>query len=281
MSYNTDLQHRTAVHAIQALNNLGIDTTTATEPITRWNRVRDAVRTARTPDASPLWDAVATGDQKKIDKAATEYVAAKAILDAAKDDNHREDTFRATALSIIKQLVKEAQPTARAEYNAAAHDYTEAFKAAGGHPDPSELIVTDGGAQIWADLIRAANDMTTAVAVIKLGHEFGIKPNDQGTGLIDQVPYAVNLPDIKAVARAKTTEWVQAKEHAPHRDYAVFLLAGGELYAGTIPEQNAEIERLVEQAEDGRKQKMIPDMMHNEQRALKRAMKAAQKRGDA
>ena len=281
MSYNTDLQHRTAVHAIQALDDLGIDTTTATEPMTRWNRVRQAVRNLQKPDAAPLWAAIAADDQKKVTKAATDYMVSQAIKEAALDDTHREDTFRADALSIIKQLVKEALPEARAEYNAAAHDYTEAFKAADGHPDPSELIVTDGGAQIWADLIRAANDMTTAVAVIKLGHEFGIKPNDQGTGLIDQVPYAVNLPDIKAVARAKTTEWVQAKEHAPHRDYAVFLLAGGELYAGTIPEQNAEIERLVEQAQDSRKQKMIPDMMNNDQRALKRAMKAAQKRGDA
>ena len=281
MSYNTDLQHRTAVHAIQALDDLGIDTTTATEPMTRWNRVREAVRNLQKPDAAPLWAAIAADDQKKVTRAATDYMVSQAIKEAALADTSREDTFRADALSIIKQLVKEALPEARAEYNAAAHDYTEAFQAAGGHPDPSELIVTDGGAQIWADLIRAANDMTTAVAVIKLGHDFGYKASDQGTGLIDQVPYAVNLPDIQAVARAKTTDWVQTKEHAPHRDYAVFLLAGGELHAGTIPEQNAEIERLVEQAEDGRKQHRVADMMHADERALKRAMKAAQKRGDA
>src|SRR5699024_5859664 len=139
MSYQNDLQHRTATSAIEALDDLGVDTTTATEPMTRWNRVRGAVRNLQKPDASPLWAAIAADDQKKVTKAATDYMVSQAIKEAALDDTHREDTFRADALGIIKQLVKEALPEARAEYNAAAHDYTEAFKAAGGHPDPSEL----------------------------------------------------------------------------------------------------------------------------------------------
>lgn len=275
MSYQNDLQNQTATRSIQALDALGIDTASAQEPMTRWNRVRDAVRNLQKPDAAPLWEAVATGDQKKITKASTEYVAARAILDAAKDDNQREDTFRATALSIIKQLVKEAQPTARAEYNEAGADYTEAFNAAGGQPNPSTLITTPGGAELWTTLIQSAQEMTKAADVIKLAHQFGIKADDQGTGLIDQVPYATGLPDIQAVARARTTDWVQGKEHAPHRDWALFLIAGGQLYAGTIPEQEAEVERLVEGAMSKREQKTIGDMKQSEERQLQRAMERA------
>jgi hypothetical protein len=202
-------------------------------------------------------------------------MTARAILDAARDDPRREDTFQAATMSAIKQLVKDALPEARAHYNTAAQDYMEAFKAADNHPDPSTLIVSDGGAELWADLLRAAQDMTTAVQVIKLGHRFGIKVDDQGSGLGDVVPYVTGIDDIQAVSRAKTTDWLQAREHGAHRDYAAYLLAGGELRAGTIPEQEAEVERLIEQAQDGRTQKRLPDLMHAEERQLQRAMRKA------
>ena len=282
MSYQTDRNHMTATRAIEALNNLGVDTTTAQEPMTRWNRVRDAVRTARTPDAAPLWEAVATGDQKKITKASTEYVAAKAILDAAKADNHREDTFRADALATVKALVIDAQPTARTEFNTHAETYMQAFRDANNHPEPSELIVNDHGSDIWRDLIDSAQGMTRAANVLKLAAEFGVKVNDEGSGLAAQVPYATGLPTITAYEEAKASnDWLNTRSHAAHKEWALFLLAGGTLQATDLDTQRSEVERLIEQAQDGRKQKMIPDMINNEQRALKRAMKAAQKRGDA
>lgn len=278
MSYNTDLQRNTATRAVEALNALGIDTTTAEEPMTRWNRVREAVRTARTPDAAPLWEAVATGDQKKITKASTEYVAARAILDAAKDDNQREDTFRATALSIIKQLVKEAQPTARAAYNEAGADYTEAFNEAGGQPNPSTLITTPGGAELWTTLIQSAQEMTKAATVIKLAAEFGMGVKDQGSGLKDVVPFVQGIDDIRAVTRARTTEWLQDKAQAVHRDYAAYLIAGGTIYAGDLDEQAQEVQRLIDGDLDTRKTATVPDLMAKEEkRALARATKRALK----
>lgn len=278
MSHNDDMQHQTANAAITALHNIGYGTDQISHHLERWNRVRNASRNARTPDAAPLWAAIADGDQKATAKAAQEYATATAILNAAKADTRREDTYRAATMSAIKTTVKDALDTARAQFNDAATEYTSAFHDAGNQPDPSQLIVTDGGAELWADLIRAAQDMNAAAAVLKLAHQFGIKANDQATGLIDQVPYATNLPDIQAVARAKTTDWLTGKEHAAHRDWAVFLLAGGELYAGTIPEQEAEVQRLIDQAQDGRKQKMIPDMIADtEKRALARAAKKALK----
>lgn len=281
MSYQTDVNHATATNGIEALNALGIDTTTATEPLEQWDRVREATRNARTPDATELWDAVASGDQKKIDRAATVYMTARAILDAARDDPRREDTFQAATMSAIKQLVKDALPEARAHYNTAAQDYTEAFRAADNHPDPSALIVTDGGAELWADLLRAAQDMTTAVQVIKLSHRFGIKVNDQGSGLGDVVPYVTGIDDIQAVSRAKTTDWLQAREHSAHRDYAAYLLAGGTLHAGDLDEQAEEVERLIEGAMSKRTMKTIPDLKNAEERQLQRAMKRAAKKGQA
>ena len=278
MSYTTDLEYMNATAAINELDNIGADTTPAHEPLERWERGRNAARNARTPDPTELWEAVANGDQKAVTKAATAYMAARAILDAAKDDTRREDRYRVDTTSTVKTLIRDNLDNARTLYNEAAQDYTEAFRAAGNRPDPSQLIVTDGGAEIWADLIRAAKDMTKAANIIKRGEQFGFKANDQGTGLGAQVPYATNLPDIQAVTRAKDTEWVQGKEHAPHRDYAHYLIAGGELYAGTIPEQEAEVQRLIDQAQDGRKQASVPDLMAKEEkRALARATKRALK----
>jgi hypothetical protein len=65
MSYQTDVNHATATNGIEALNDLGIDTTTATEPLEQWDRVREATRNARTPDAAELWVAVASGTRRK------------------------------------------------------------------------------------------------------------------------------------------------------------------------------------------------------------------------
>lgn len=279
MSHQNDVQNMLATRAINDLQNIGHGTDVIEHHLERWDRVRAASRNARTPDATSLWAAIADGDQKATQRAAQEYMVARAILDAAKADTRREDTYRAATLAAVKDTVKEALDTARAQFNTAAAEYTSAFHDAGNQPNPSQLIVSDGGAELWANLIRAAKDMNAAAAVIRLGHEFGFKVNDQGTGLIDQVPYAVNLPDIQAVSRAKATDWVQGKEHAPHRDWAVFLLAGGELYAATIPEQEAEVHRLVEQAQDGRKTATVPDLIAKEERrALARELKKAQKK---
>lgn len=282
MSYTNDLQYRTAQGTVQALNSLGIDTTPATEPLERWTRVRDAVRNLETPDAAPLWEAIAKDDQKAVTKAATTYMTSQAIKEAAKADTGRENVFRAETLSVVKRLVIDAQDEARDQFNAAAEEYTSAFAAADNHPDPSVLITSEGGAEIWADLINAAQDMTKAADVIKRGHEFGHRVNDEGSGLGAQVPYATGLPTITAYGQAKAqNDWLMTPQHAPHREWGFYLLAGATLHAGDLHEQRGEVERLIEQAQDGRKQKMIPDMMHNEQRALKRAMKTAQKRGDA
>jgi hypothetical protein len=282
MSHIDDQQNMTATRAINDLQNIGHGTDIIEHHLERWNRVRDASRNARTPDATTLWAAIADGDTKATQKAAQEYMVARAILDAAKADTRREDVFRAATLSAVKDTVRDALPTARTMFNEAASEYSTAFTEAGNHPEPAQLIVTENGADLWADLISSANAMNAAAAVIRLGHEFGFKVNDQGTGLIKQVPYATGLPTITAYEEAKAQHtFLSSKEHAPHREWALFLLAGGELYAGDINEQRAEVERLIEQAQDGRKQKMIPDMINNEQRALKRAMKAAQKRGDA
>ena len=282
MSYNTDLQRNTATRAVEALNALGIDTTTAEEPMTRWNRVREAVRNLQKPDAGPLWAAIAADDQKKVTKAATDYMVSQAIKEAAKTDTGREDTFRAEALGIIKRLVIDAQPTARAEFNTHAETYTAAFRDANNHPEPGELIATENGSDIWRDLIESANGMTRAANVIKLAAEFGVKVNDEQSGLAAQVPYCTGLPTITAYEEAKASnDWLNTRSHAAHKEWALFLLAGGTLEATDLDTQRSEVERLIEQAQDGRKQKMIPDMINNDQRALKRAMKAAQKRGDA
>lgn len=281
MSYTTDLEYMNATAAIDELDNIGADTTPAHEPLERWNRVRDTARNARTPDSAELWEAVASGDQKAVTKAATAYMAARAILDAAQDSPRREDQYRVATTSTVKALIRDNLDNARALYNEAAQDYTEAFRAAGNRPDPSQLIVTDGGAEIWADLIRAAKDMTKAANIIKRAAEFGHKANDQGTGLGAQVPFATKLPDIQAVTRAKDTEWVTGQEHAPHREWAHFLIAGGELYAGTIPEQEAEVERLIDLANSRRKLKSIGSMISDEDKALQRAMKTARKAGRA
>lgn len=283
MSYQTDRNHLTATRAIQALNTLGIDTTTATEPMTRWNRVRDAVRNLQKPDASPLWAAIAADDPKKVTKAATDYMTSQAIKEAAKADPRREDVFRADALATVKALVIDAQPTARAEFNDHAETYMQAFRDANNHPEPGELIATDNGSDIWRDLIDSAQGMTRAANVLKLAAEFGYRVNDEGSGLGAQVPYCTGLPTITAYEEAKASnDWLNTRSHGAHKEWALFLLAGGTLQATDLDTQRAEVERLIEQAQDGRKQKMIPDIMHADERALKRAMKrAAQKRGDA
>lgn len=277
-----DLQHRIATDAINALDNLNIDTTTTNEPMTRWDRVRDAVRNYSKADPAPLWEAIAKDDQKAVIKAATEYQVAQAIAVAAKADARREDTYRADALATVKALIIDAQDHARDVFNEAAETYTAAFRDANNRPDPSVLIVSDGGADIWRDLIESANTMTAAANVIKRAAEFGHKVIDEGSGLDQQVPFATGLPTITAVSETKAaTDWLNTKEHAPHREWATYLLAGGSLYAGDLTEQRAEVERLIDQAQDGRKQKMIPDMVDSEQRALKRAMKTARKAGRA
>ena len=282
MSYTNDLQYRTAQGTVQALHNLNIDTTPAAEPLERWTRVRDAVRNLETPDAAPLWEAIAKDDQKAVTRAATAYMTSQAIKEAAKADTGRENVFRAETLSVVKRLVIDAQPTARTEFNTHAETYTAAFRDANNHPEPSELIVNDHGSDIWRDLIDSAHGMTRAANVIKLAAEFGVKVNDEQSGLGAQVPYATGLPTITAYEEAKASnDWLNTRSHAAHKEWALFLLAGGSLYAGDLTEQRAEVERLIGQAQGGRKQKMLPDLMNNDQRALKRAMKAAQKRGDA
>lgn len=278
MSHTDDMQFGLAGDAITALNHINVDTTPATEPLTRWKRVREAVRSYTKADPAPLWEAIAKDDQKAVTKAATEYQVAEAIAAAALADTTRESTFRVDTMSAVKRLILDAQDDARATFNTAADEYTEAFRAAGNHPDPSVLIVTEGGADIWARLIQAAKEMTKASRVLKLAHQFGRKVNDEGSGLIDQVPYVTNLPDIQAVARAKSTDMFQAKEHAPHREWALFLAAGGDLYAGDLGEQRAEVERLIEGAEAGRSQKSIADMKNDaiaEEAALARATRKA------
>lgn len=277
-----DLQHRIATDAITALNNLGIDTTTAQEPMTRWDRVRDAVRNYSKADPAPLWEAIAADDPRKVTKAATEYMVSQAIKEAAKADPRREDTYRADALATVKTLIIDAQDHARDVFNEAAETYTAAFRDANNRPDPSVLIVSDGGADIWRDLIESAHTMTAAANLIKRAAEFGHKVNDEQSGLAAQVPYCTGLPTITAYEEAKASnDWLNTRSHAAHKEWALFLLAGGTLEATDLTTQRAEVERLIDQAQDGRKQKMIPDMMNNDQRALKRAMKAAQKRGDA
>ena len=279
MSYQDDLQFRTAQGTIQALHNLNIDTTPATGPLARWTRVRDAVRNLETPDAAPLWKAIAKDDQKAVTKAATEYMVNQAIKEAARADTGRENVFRAETLSVVKRLVIDAQDTARAEFNAAAEEYTSAFAAAGNHPDPSVLIVTEGGAEIWADLINAAQDMNAAADVIKRAAEFGHRVNDEGSGLGDIVPFVTGIPHIKAVTEAKAQHtFLDSREHAPHRQWAQMLLAGGTLHAGDLDEQRDEVERLIGLAQDSRQTSTIPDLMAKEERrALARAMKGASK----
>ena len=278
MSHQTDMQYMTATDALKALAAINIDTTTAQESITRWTRVRNAASNARTPDTTELWAAVAADDQKAVTKAASTYMTARAILDAAKADPRREDTFRADTMSIVKQLVKAALPEARDLYNEHGAEYEAAFHAAGGEPNPAQLIVSEGGSEIWASLVNAAQGMDKAVTVIKLSRQFGLGVNDQGTGLGEVVPYVQGIDDITAVTRAKSTEWLQGKEHSAHRDYATFLIAGGTLRAGDLHEQEQEIERLTGMAEDSRKTTTIPDMIaKDERRALARAMKAQKK----
>ena len=282
MSYQNDIQYRTATSAIEALNNLGLDTTTAQEPMQRWDRVRGAVRNLQKPDASPLWAAIAADDQKAVTRAANAYMTAQAIKEAALADTGREDTFRATALSTIKTLVLDAQDTARAEFNDHAETYMQAFRDANNHPEPGELIATENGSDIWRDLIESANGMTRAANVIKLAAEFGVKVNDEQSGLAAQVPYCTGLPTITAYEEAKASnDWLNTRSHAGHKEWALFLLAGGRLEATDLNTQRSEVERLIGQAQDSRKQHRVADMMHADERALKRAMKAAQKRGDA
>lgn len=282
MSHQTDMQFMTATDAIKSLSAINTDTTTAEDSLTRWTRVRNAASSARQPDATELWAAVANDDQKAVTKAATAYMTARAILDAAKADPRREDVFRADTMSIVKQLVKASLPEARDLYNDAGAEYEATFHAAGGQPDPSTLITTPGGSELWTQLMNSANSMGKAVTIIKLAATFGMGVNDQGTGLRDVVPYVQGIDDITAVTRAKDTDWVQGKEHSAHRDYATFLIAGGTLRAGDIDEQEQEIERLTGMAEDSRKTTTIPDMIaKDERRALARAMKAQQKEKSA
>lgn len=274
-----DLQNQTATRAIQALDALGIDTASAQEPMTRWNRVREAVRNLQKPDAAPLWAAIAADDQKAVTRAANAYMASQAIKEAAKADTGREDTFRAEALSIIKQLVKEAQPTARAEFNDHAETYMQAFRDANNHPEPGELIATDNGSDIWRDLVESAQGMTRAANVIKLAAEFGVKVNDEQSGLAAQVPYCTGLPTITAYEEAKASnDWLNTRSHAAHKEWALFLLAGGTLQATDLDIQRAEVERLIGLAQDSRKQASVPDLMAKEEkRALARATKRALK----
>ena len=280
MSYQNDLQNQTATRAIQALDALGIDTASAQEPMTRWNRVRDAVRNLSKPDATLIWAGIAAGDQKATDKAATAYMTSQAIKEAAKADTGRENVFRAETLSVVKRLVIDAQDEARDMFNAAAEEYTSAFAAADNHPDPSVLIVTEGGAELWADLIQAAHDMNAAADVIKRATEFGHRVNDEGSGLGAQVPYATGLPTITAYEEAKAqNDWLMTPQHAPHREWGFYLLAGARLHAGDLHEQRSEVERLIEQAQDGRKTATVPDLIAKEERrALARELKKAQKK---
>ena len=277
-----DLQNQTATRAIQALDALGIDTASAQEPMTRWNRVRDAVRNLQKPDAAPLWEAIAKDDQKAVTRAATTYMTSQAIKEAAKADTGREDVFRAETLSVVKRLVIDAQPTARAEFNDHAETYMQAFRDANNHPEPGELIANDHGSDIWRDLIESAQGMTRAANVLKLAAEFGVKVNDEQSGLAAQVPYCTGLPTITAYEEAKASnDWLNTRSHAAHKEWALFLLAGGTLEATDLTEQRAEVERLVEGAMSKRKTSTIADMKQSEERQLQRAMKRAAKKGQA
>ena len=273
-----DIQHKIAQDALTALNNLGIDTTAAQEPMTRWSRVRDAVRGYSKADPAPLWEAIAQDNQKAVVKAATEYQVAQAIAVAAKADSGRENAFRADAMSTVKRLVIDAQDAARDAFNEAADTYTAAFRDAGNRPDPSILITTPGGSELWGTLITSAKQMTRAARVIKTAAEFGHRVQDDGTGLQDQVPFATGLPTITALSETKASEtWLTDRQHAPHAEWAQYLLAGGELYAGDLHEQRAEVERLVEGAMSKQQQKTIGDMKQDDRRALARAMQGQQK----
>lgn len=268
------MQYALANEAVNALNTINIDTTPTTESMTRWTRVREAVRNYTKADPAPLWEAIAKDDPKAVTKAATEYQVAQAIATAAKADTRREDTYRADAISKIKRLVIDSQDEARTMFNNAAQVYTEAFHAAGNHPEPSSLIVTEGGSEIWQALITSARDMNTAANVFKVAAEFGHEVKDQGSGLSEVVPYVTNLPHIQAVSHAKNgNEFLHTKEHAPHRQWAQMILAGGELYAGDHAEQSVEVQRLIDGAEV-RPTKLV-DLMSDEDKALKRAAKKA------
>ena len=168
MSYQNDVQYGTATDAITTLAALDLDTSPADDPMLKWNRVRDAVRNLSKPDATPIWAAIANGDQKATDKAATAYMTSQAIATAAKADTRREDPFRAEAMSVVKRLVIDSQDKARNICNTNADTYTTAFREAGNQPDPATLIVSENGSKVWADLIQAAQAMNRAAAVIKL-----------------------------------------------------------------------------------------------------------------
>src|SRR5699024_9983438 len=170
----------------------------------------------------------------------------------------------------------DAQRTARAECNTHAETYTAAFRDANNHPEPGELIANDNGSDIWRDLIESANGMTAAANVIKLAADFGVKVNDEQSGLATQVPYCTGLPTITAYEEAKASnDWLNTRSHAAHKEWALFLLAGGTLQATDLDTQRSEVERLIEQAQGSRTQKRLPDLMHAEERQLQRAMRKA------
>ncbi|MGZ1492417.1 hypothetical protein [Brevibacterium sediminis] len=280
MAINHDLKHTTALSALSALDGLDIDTSTVEQPLTEWDRIRD-VRNTNAADPTALWAAIASGDQKAITKAATEYNVAATILQAAKDDTRREDTFMARTMSAVKALVLDAQDEARERFNNAAQDYTDAFEAAGNRPDPSQLIVTEGGAETWAALIQSAKRMDVALKVLMLAQEFGQGVKDQGTGLAQYLPYSTNLPTANAITIAAQTDWLNSPEHGPHKRYAAVLIAGADLYAGTIAEQEAEVERIIEGWEASRKTATIPQMIAREERRMAKATAKALGKGDA
>lgn len=280
--HSIDMQFQTAQNALTTLDSINVDTSPITAPLARWERLRDAVRGHTKTDPAALWEALADGNAKATQKAAVEYMTGQAIHTAAKADPRREQPYQANTMSAVKSVVLDAQHTARTLFNDAAHEYTTAFHDADSRPEPSALITTQDGSAIWARLIEAAQQMNLAAQTIRLAAQFGHKVDDQGSGLDAQVPYATGLPHIQALSQTQAAhDWLNSREHAPHRAWAHILLAGADLYAGTLDEQQYEVSRLIDQAQDSRTHSTIADLANDEQRALARAMKRKQKEKSA
>lgn len=276
--HSIDMQFQTAQDALTTLDSINVDTAPITAPLARWERLRDAVRGHTKTDPAALWEALADGNAKATQKAAVEYMTGQAIHTAAKADPRREQPYQADTMSAVKIVVIDAQPTARTLFNDAAHEYTTAFHDADSRPEPSALITTQDGSAIWARLIAAAQQMNLAAQTIRLAAQFGHRVADQGSGLDAQVPYATGLPHIQALSQAQAADdWLSSREHAPHRAWAHILLAGADLYAGSLDEQQYEVGRLIDQAQDSRTHSTIADLANDEQRALARAMKRKEK----
>ena len=137
------------------------------------------------------------------------YTAADHVAKAAANQDHTRASSGAV-LETTLAAVQRALPTIREEYNAAATDFTAAFRALGGSQFTLADVLRTGQSDDWADLQTAAARLTTCATLLD-----GMVELDAGekADLIDLVAATTRgTVDANAHKAALGQPWLQDKD---------------------------------------------------------------------